>query len=81
MAWERRGRLLYYCRKVLRDGHVVTVYLGRGKLAQGAHKLTVRTVDAAGKTLNESAALDVAVPTSAAATTAATSSRSRRPTA
>lgn len=36
MAWERRGRLLYYCRKVLRDGHVVTVYLGRGKLAQRA---------------------------------------------
>ena len=32
------------------------------KLSEGAHKLAVRTVDASGKTLNESAALDVAVP-------------------
>ncbi len=33
-----------------------------GKLAEGAHKLAVRTVDTAGKTLNESAAVDVTVP-------------------
>jgi len=33
-----------------------------GKLAEGAHKLVVRTVDAAGKTLNESSAVEVTVP-------------------
>jgi LysM repeat protein len=32
------------------------------KLGEGAHKLAVRTVDAAGKTLNESPAVDVTVP-------------------
>lgn len=35
---------------------------GNGKLAEGAHKLTARTVDPAGKTLNEAPALDVTVP-------------------
>jgi len=33
-----------------------------GKLGEGPHKLTVRTVDASGKTLNESPAVDVTVP-------------------
>ena len=32
------------------------------KLGEGPHKLAVRTVDAAGKTLNESPAMDVTVP-------------------
>jgi 2-polyprenyl-6-methoxyphenol hydroxylase-like FAD-dependent oxidoreductase len=36
------------------------------KLGEGAHKLVVRTVDAAGNILNESAALDVAVPATVA---------------
>jgi nucleoid-associated protein YgaU len=35
---------------------------GAGKLAEGSHKLAVRTVDAAGKTLNEAPAVDVTVP-------------------
>jgi nucleoid-associated protein YgaU len=33
-----------------------------GKLAEGSHKLLARTVDAAGKTLNEAPAVDVVVP-------------------
>jgi nucleoid-associated protein YgaU len=33
-----------------------------GKLAEGAHKLAVRTVDAAGKVLNEAAAVEVTAP-------------------
>jgi LysM repeat protein len=35
---------------------------GGGKLAEGSHKLAVRTVDAAGKTLNEAPAADITVP-------------------
>jgi 2-polyprenyl-6-methoxyphenol hydroxylase-like FAD-dependent oxidoreductase len=35
---------------------------GVARLAEGAHKLAVRTVDAAGKTLNETPAADVTVP-------------------
>ena len=35
---------------------------GVAKLTEGAHKLAVRTVDAAGKTLNEAPAVDITVP-------------------
>jgi LysM repeat protein len=42
---------------------------GVGKLAEGSHKLAVRTVDAAGKTLNEAPAMDITVPKAPTPTT------------